>query len=85
MKQYMIGNPVGGYEMNGEDYERYQYDDNTVVTLGPEYEIVAVTENGQRVAPSSRPDVLAAADKPFAAPTRRRLHHVRKLLGERDE
>lgn len=79
MNQYMIGQALGGYELNGEDYERYQYDPNTVVTLGPDQEIISIEENGKRVAPSSRRDVLAAACAPFALPTRRRLHHVNKL------
>ena len=79
MNRYVIGDPLGGYELNGENYETYRYDSNTVVTIGPDQEIVRIEENGQRVAPSSRRDVVAAASTPFAAPTRRRLYHLRKL------
>lgn len=83
MNEYMIGTPLGGYELNGEHYERYQYDQKTVVTLGPDQEIVSIEEGseeeGRRVAPSSRRDVIAAASTPFAAPNSRRLHHVCKL------
>jgi hypothetical protein len=58
-------NIKGGYELNGDKYILVQFDATTelVVALGDTGifdTLVSVTENGKRVAPSSRPDVLAA-------------------------
>lgn len=56
----------GGYELNGDDYIVVQFDQSTTLVVTQDHEnapfdtLVEIVEDGRRVAPSSRPDVLAA-------------------------